>query len=264
MKRSAVVATVLLALLSAFVFIATPVVGDKALDIDELHWQGNPLTPCFVDARHCGGHVLGSDENGRDVVARLIVGGSVTICTSALALLIEFAIAFGLALLVRYGGRIMNHVLLAFARGMSALPRVPFALLLAIITFYMLPHGASLNTFEISAWFGVLFWPCAFLAFRARALTVDILRRAISDLMTIVLVSSTIEAFGYGHMPPTPTWGNMLADSGSMEIAWWAGVFPGLCIFVTVLLLDIIRRGLPPAQDVAEKPEAVVVAPAPA
>src|SRR5579884_1421430 len=42
--------------------------------IDNVHWQGNPLPPCFVDASQCGGHSLGSDENGRDLLARLIFG----------------------------------------------------------------------------------------------------------------------------------------------------------------------------------------------
>lgn len=264
MKPSAIAAAILLALLAACVFIVGPMIADKAQAIDNLHWQGYPLTPCFVDATHCGGHVLGSDENGRDLVARLIVGGSVTLGTALLALFIELAIAFALALLAAHGGRAVDSVVMALGEGMGALPRVPFSLLLAITTFSMMPKGVWPNTFEIALWFGVIFWPALLPAFRARTSSIGVTRRAIADLITILLVSSTIEFFGYGHMPPTPTWGSMLANAESdFEIAWWASVFPGLCIFGIALLLDIVRRGLPPAHSATERCESVLVSPSP-
>jgi len=268
MKRSAVIAAVVLALLAAFVFIAAPVVCNQALLIDNVHWEGYPLPPCFLDATNCGGHVLGTDENGRDLAARLIAGGSVTLGTALLALLIELALAIGLSVLDRHGGRALEYVITAFAQGMNALPRVPFALLLASITYSMMPHLVWPNTFEIAAWFGVIFWPQAFRAFRAfrvRALPSGVVRQGIADLMTIVLVSSTIEFLGFGHVPPTPTWGNMLANmQTNIEIAWWASSFPAACIFVTVLLLGIVRRGLPPARAESGEREASSVAPSPA
>lgn len=248
MTRTAIFAAVTLAVIAAFVLIASPLVGSNALTVDAAHWEGSPIVPCFFDAAKCGGHMLGTDENGRDLAARLVVGGGATITTAFLALCIELAIAAALTLASRYGGLIADRAAVAFAQGMSALPRVPLALLLALITFDQLPRGASPSTFEIAAWLGVIFWPQAFLAFHARGLSVDIRRRAIADLMTIVLVSSTVEFFGYGHMPPTPSWGNMLAEAQTyLPVAWWAAVFPGLCISLLVSLLDIVRRGLPPA-----------------
>jgi|GEM_PF-3258827 len=252
MKRSTIVAAIVLALFSAFIIIATPIVGDRASMIDKVRWEGYPMAPCFVNASECGGHILGSDENGRDMVARLIVGGGVTLGTAALALFIELAIAFGLMLLARHGGPILDRIVIAFAEGMSALPRVPLALLIAIVTFATARHYIHPSTLQIATWFGVIFWPAAFFAMRSRAAPIRFARRSVGDLMTILLVSSTIEFFGYGHQPPTPTWGNMLANMDSVsEIAWWASVFPAVCIVVTVLLLDIVRRGLPPVQDAA-------------
>lgn len=247
MKRSAIAAAVVLAIIAAFLFIAGTSIGDKALVIDNIHWEGNPLTPCFVDAVHCGGHVLGSDENGRDLADRLIVGGGVTLGTALLALLGELAVAFGLALAARRTGSLVAGVITAFADGMSALPRVPFAFLLAIVAFSMLPKGAYPGTPEIAAWFAVMFWPRAFALFRAAALPAGVARRSIADVMTIVLVSSAVEFFGYGHGPATPSWGGMLSNvESNMEVAWWAAVFPAACIFAVVLLLEIVRRGLPP------------------
>jgi ABC-type dipeptide/oligopeptide/nickel transport system permease subunit len=55
---------------------------------------------------------------------------------------------------------------------------------------------------------------------------------------------------GFGIQPPTASWGNMLANAESnLEIAWWAAVFPGLCILLTVLAINYIGDGLRDALD---------------
>jgi peptide/nickel transport system permease protein len=246
-KQTALLAATVFGALVACALIAGSYLGDNAVAIDTAHWQGYPLPPCFLDAAHCGGHVLGSDENGRDILARLLVGTRYTIGTAVLALLMGFAIATGLAGLARRAGRIVAAIVVRFAEGLSCLPRVPLVLLFSAVAYGTLGKSAAQNVLLLPMYFGVALWPRTFQLLRAPGTArVDIVRRALSDLATILLLAATTDFFGFGVQPPAPSWGNMLANAESnFEVAWWVCVFPGACIFVTVLLVDVIRRSLP-------------------
>jgi peptide/nickel transport system permease protein len=250
MRISAIVAALVLFVAAGGSLLIGAYQTDAALRIDEIHWQGSPMPPCFQDAPHCGGHILGTDENGRDMLARLLSGTRSTFGVALTALFIEFAIAVTLAGFSRLAGRIGAGIVTAAAEGVNALPRLPLILMIAAIMLSKMTIAQHPSTFEIGAWLAVLFWPRATLLLRERFAPVGVLRRALSDLMTIILLGAMLDFLGFGVQPPTPSWGNMLANAQeNLEVAWWACIFPGACIFVTVLLLDIVRRGLPAVTD---------------
>jgi peptide/nickel transport system permease protein len=65
-----------------------------------------------------------------------------------------------------------------------------------------------------------------------------------------ILIESTLSFLGFGIQPPTPSWGNLLANSiSTLEDQWWLTVFPGLAIFLTVLAVNFIGDGLRDALD---------------
>jgi ABC-type dipeptide/oligopeptide/nickel transport system permease subunit len=65
-----------------------------------------------------------------------------------------------------------------------------------------------------------------------------------------VITGSTLSFLGLGIRPPTPEWGNMLADGRELlESAWWAAFFPGLAIMVAVLSINLLGDGLLDALD---------------
>ena len=74
--------------------------------IDEVHWQGNPLPPCFQDATACGGHSLGSDENGRDLLSRLMFGARISLTVGVAAVIMELFIGTLLGAISGYFGTI--------------------------------------------------------------------------------------------------------------------------------------------------------------
>ena len=74
--------------------------------------------------------------------------------------------------------------------------------------------------------------------------------QATLDIAGVIILESTLSFLGLGIQPPTASWGNMLSNaSDNLQTAWWAAVFPGLCILVTVLAINYIGDGLRDALD---------------
>jgi len=74
--------------------------------------------------------------------------------------------------------------------------------------------------------------------------------QATLDVANVIVLESTISFLGFGIQPPTASWGNMLSNAiSNLQVAWWAAVFPGLCILVTVLAINYMGDGLRDALD---------------
>lgn len=62
--------------------------------------------------------------------------------------------------------------------------------------------------------------------------------RLMRDWAALLMMLATVDFFGLGVQPPVPSWGNMLANfQADVQVAWWAAVFPALCLFVAALFL---------------------------
>jgi peptide/nickel transport system permease protein len=74
--------------------------------------------------------------------------------------------------------------------------------------------------------------------------------QATLDVAGVIVLESTLSFLGLGIQPPTASWGNMLSNAqANLQTAWWAAVFPGLCILITVLAINYIGDGLRDALD---------------
>jgi len=242
MSRNAVVALSTVALLFVALLIAGAFVSNANV-IDDKAWRGDPVPPCFVDAALCGGHVLGTDEVGRDLLARLVVGARVSLGDSFLAAVFTFLFAAALTALARLGGPIVRYIVTCLSVGVSSLAAWPFLIVLIIV------GGSARNANWVGSTFlaivvAAIAWPkMTELLGRTRA-AVPILNRFLRDWASILLVVSTAAFLGYGlPPPPTPSWGGVLASmEATMETGWWVPFFPFLCIFVTVLGLRTVAR----------------------
>ncbi len=246
--------------------------------IDEVHWQGTPLPPCFESAL-CGGHPLGTDEVGRDLLSRLLYGARISLQVGIFTVIMELIIGVVLGALSGYYGGWVDWLIMRVTDVFLSIPLLPLLLVLTAIV------AASSNKAALSFWvivviIGSLSWPtvarlvrASFLVLRerefaeaARAIgngdariifrhllpnaVAPIVVQATLDVANVIVLESVLSYLGFGIQPPTASWGNMLANAqANLQIAWWAAVFPGLCILFTTLSINYIGDGLRDALD---------------
>jgi len=212
-------------------------------------------------------HPLGTDQLGRDLLARVIFGAQPALMVASAAVLISGVLGMAAGLLGGYFGGRLDDALMRLADVQLAFPFI----LLAIAVIGVL--GPSLPTIIVVI--GVSSWVVYARVVRAAVLTLrerefvqaahalgggdgrvivrHILPNAFApwlvvatlDMARVIVIESALSFLGLGVQPPAPTWGGMLAD-GRVYIttAWWLATFPGLAILVTVLGINLFGDGL--------------------
>lgn len=212
-------------------------------------------------------HIMGTDQKGRDIFARIITAGKVSIGVAVLAALISMGIGLVVGLLSGYfGGRVDTAL-----GGMVDLVLSFPSLLLAIGISVVLPPGTYTSMVAIA---GVGWASFARLirghvlklrgepyvdAARAigcghmRIMTVHLLPQCIPLALVMIglkiggfiLTEASLSFLGLGTQPPNPSWGAMISSSRSYILsAPWMAVFPGLAIMITALSFNILGDSL--------------------
>ena len=269
---------VLIVLILAAVF-AGPISHTDPTLIDNTHWNGTPLPPCFQDSTQCGGHFLGTDEVGRDLWARLLYGAQISLTIGIVTVLLEITIGTILGAIAGYFGGWVDWVIMRIVDVFLSIPLLPLLLVLTAIVAAS-SSKAALSFLTLVFIIGVLTWPgvarlvrASFLTLREREFTeaaralgngqmriifrhllpnavAPIAVQATLDVANVIILESTLSYLGLGVQPPTASWGSMLANAqANFETAWWVAVFPGLCILITVLAVNYIGDGLRDALD---------------
>jgi ABC-type dipeptide/oligopeptide/nickel transport system permease subunit len=238
----------------------------------------SPHDPLTVDIRHRmappawmdGGtreHLLGTDQIGRDLLSRVIWGGRVSLVVGVTAVLLSATIGvlFGLA-----AGYFAGQVDWSIMTLINVMLTFPFVLLaLAVIAVL----GPSVPNMIVVL--GVTGWPVYARVIRAetfalrerefvlaaRALGMShvriifgqILPNLVSPIVVVatlqiaqvIILESFLSFLGLGVQPPTPAWGNMLGEGRVYMLnSWWIAAFPGLAIFITTLVINLMGNGL--------------------
>lgn len=217
-------------------------------------------------------HLLGTDDLGRDVLARILYGARISLLVGFVAVGIATAIGIVIGAVSGFYGGWIDAVLMRFVDIMLCFPT--FFLILAVIAFLDPSIWNIMIVIGLTGWMGVARLVRAeFLTLRerdfvlaARALGASdcrvIFRHILPNALSPVLVSATLgiagailtesalSFLGIGVQPPTPSWGNMLiAGKQTLGTAWWLSVFPGMAILLTVLGYNLLGEGLRDALD---------------
>jgi peptide/nickel transport system permease protein len=264
------VVVALLVLVAVFGHVLYPVDPNA---IDQQNWTGNPLAPGVA------GHPLGSDENGRDLLARLISGAQISLTVAVFAVVMEGVIGTLLGAVAGYYGGWVDFAIMRLTDVVLSIPILPLLLVLTAIVSAT-SNRAALSFGVIVVIIGGISWPtfarlvrASFLSLRerefaeaaralgasdARIIVRHLLPNAIApiivqstlDVAGVIILESTLSFLGFGIQPPTASWGNMLANAQSnITIAPWVAIFPGLCILITVLAINYVGDGLRDAID---------------
>lgn len=211
-------------------------------------------------------HPFGTDAFGRDVFTRIAYGARISLSLSLAVVLITSALAAALGISAAWYRRFDNAIM----RAMDVMMSVP-SLVLAITLMAFL--GGSVTNLIIAIVLTQV--PRSTRVVRSAALVIrdgeyveaaravggndrrimfrHFLPNCLSPLVVtatflfaqVILIESSLSFVGVGTPPPTPSWGNMLAEGREvMSIAWWLTVIPGLAIVVVVLGLNLIGDGL--------------------
>jgi peptide/nickel transport system permease protein len=231
-------------------------------------------------------HPFGTDTIGRDILARTIYGGQISIIIGLTAMLVEviFGVTFGA--LAGYFGGWLDSVLMRITEAILVIPQIFLLLVMARYFSSSIPNLKILGrTFSGSVLviifvIGITSWPYLARLVRAQFLSVKendyilaaratgtstkdiILRHILPNSFAPIIVSATLsvasaitlEAYisflGLGVRPPTATWGNMLEGAYNyIESAWWLWFFPGMLIALIVLAINFLGDGLRDALD---------------
>ena len=259
--------TSLLVLLLILITVLAPVIAPY-----------NPLEAVMRDANAApsAAHLFGTDKLGRDVLSRILYGASYSLTSVLFLVFLIFVVGTFLGVIAGYFGGIVDTVIMRFADMMISFPGVILAIAIAGIL------GGSL----VNAMIAMLCVTWTKYARFSRSMVLKIKKRdfvdaaivsggsaphilwvhilpnilplmvitAAADIGAMMMELAGLSFLGFGSQPPAPEWGLMLNEGRQqLQTAPWLMIFPGLAIFITVVVFnlwgDSLRDVLDPRQD---------------
>ncbi len=212
-------------------------------------------------------HLLGTDQLGRDLLSRLLMGARVSLTIGLASLVIALVIGVAFGLLAGYFGGVVDSVITGITETLMALPFVLLAI--AIVAAV----GPSLPVLILTL--GLTGWVSFAKLVRGRVLELreeDYVQAAVSlgastrrvllrhvlpnvaplllvdgtlQLGTLILAEAGLSFLGLGIQPPTPSWGGILSEGQVfIAVAWWIPTLPGVALLLTILSVNLLGDAL--------------------
>jgi peptide/nickel transport system permease protein len=237
-----------------------------------------PFDDTFIDIMHrfapplSGAHILGTDELGRDVLARLMMGGRVSLTIGIVAMVIAMAVGIVIGTFAGFYGGVLGAALMRFVDAVLCFPTI--FLLLALAALIEPGLVATTILISVTAWMSVARiveaqmralrerdFTAAAVAFGSSNLRI-MFKELVPNAMAAIVVAATLNVakaillesyvsyLGYGIQPPAASWGNMLNNAQIyMTSAPWLAIAPGVAITLAVTSFNFLGDGLRDALD---------------
>ncbi len=245
---------VLLLLVALFAPLLTP----YAPDIPDLSHRLEPMGP---------GHLLGTDELGRDILARILYGSRLTLYVVLLVAITAAPVGLVMGTVAGYAGGVIDVVLMRITDIFLAFPK----LILALAFVSALGPGIENAIIAIA----ITSWPPYARIARAETITIrrtdfidaarlqgtgpirliykhimplcmsSLIVRVTLDMAGIILTAAGLGFLGLGAQPPLPEWGAMISSGRQFLLdQWWVATMPGIAIFIVSLGFNLLGDGL--------------------
>jgi len=221
-------------------------------------------------------HWFGTDELGRDVLARVIYGARASLLAGLISVSIAMSIGVPLGLLAGYRGGLVDALISRLTDAMLACPFLILAIALAAFlgpslgnamiaigvsatpVFIRLTRGQVMavkveDYVEAARAIGNPPWRIALVHILPNILPALLVQATLS-IAAAIIAEAALSFLGLGQQPPAPSWGSMLnAAQRFLTNAPWMAIWPGLAIFLVVLSLNLLGDGLRDALDPRER-----------
>jgi len=265
-NRAAILGALVLALLFLFCFLG-PLVW--RIDADAINVTNVSSTLAGPSLQH----PFGTDDVGRDEMARVMAGGRVSLLIGLSSMFVAIFFGVGIGAFAGFYGGIVDNLLMRFTDVALA---VPLYLLLFVLSASFTDHTAK----SVIILIAILTWTYAarlvrgeFLSLKEREFVLaartigarnfrlmarHILPSAAGPIIVNatllvganIILESVMSYFGFGIQPPASSWGNLVSiGQGFFDVAPWLVLTPGLLIFLTVLSFNLVGDGLRDALD---------------
>lgn len=212
-------------------------------------------------------HLFGTDELGRDIFLRTLIGTRVSLGTAVICVAISVVVGVILGATAGYFGGVVDDIIMRITDMFLSFPSLLLAMAVAAIL------GPSLQNAIIAI--VISWWPSYTRIVRGQAVSVKerqfvkaakaigtpnfkiitshvipnclapVIVQVSMDLGNVIMTLASLSFLGLGAQAPTPEWGLMVSTSRNYFLnAWWYSIFPGLAIFVTVLAFNLVGDGL--------------------
>ena len=272
-NRIAVIGAVLFAVIVLAV-IFVPIISPYG--ISEFELEGRNQSPSLK-------HILGTDEQGRDVLLRLFLGGRISIMVGVLAAGVTVVLGTIIGGVAGYYGGTVDNILMRIAEIIYSIPFTPTVI--SISAAFMFSEIKINKIYIVMLLIGILSWPSLARIVRGQILSLReqefmqatealgissysrIFRHLLPNTLAFIIVSATLSMagailteaglsfLGLGVTPPTPTWGNMVERARDFRVFTtfqWMWIPPGVMIMLTVVSINLLGEGLRDAFDPKE------------
>ncbi|GFN34968.1 nickel transporter permease [Tepidimicrobium xylanilyticum] len=212
-------------------------------------------------------HLFGTDELGRDIFSRVLYGTRVSLTTAVLSVGLALLIGVPLGAIAGTIGGWIDEVIMRITDMFLSFP--PLLLAIAMVALVGPGLGNAMVAIALSWWpwytrlvrgqaismkerkfvqaaetIGTSTWKIIFKHILPNTIS-PVIVQASMDMGGVILTIASLSFLGLGAQAPTPEWGLMISISRNyFPDAWWYSIFPGMAIFITVLVFNLLGDGL--------------------